>query len=203
MMRYIFLFLCIWQAGCRQAPPSSAKAYMEYLSDTKNGLKKVEMRNDIQVTALYQPTDLMVLNELEASAYATAAASPDSLKNKYMNISCFALAFSKHGREALDMNKGYGEYSALLQTLSFNMKDFILLTTDRNDTICVNDYLFQRTFNMSPANMLLLVFPAEKIRASEQLRLHVREFGLNTGNITFDFKTKNILNTPEVEWNDL
>jgi hypothetical protein len=88
---------------------------------------------------------------------------------------------------------GYQRYSALLNTLLFDMQDRIDLCTDRVPKVRLHSYQTIRTFGLSKRHTILLAFPRAAgggdlmSRRHAWLEIHVREFGLEIGDLAFRF----------------
>lgn len=189
---------CLIFYSCKHHPKVLSKEGLNlYIQDEGNGLKKSVTKNDILLSVSYRPRDLLVLQEWEH------AANKDSnllhtLKQKYAGQDYFIFELSKNNQEVIRQLGGFAQYSDLLHVLSFEMSGLVNITTNKNDTIALGDYAFEQNYGLGTANRLLFVFPAEKLKQADKYELNVREFGLNTGNLLFQFKRKDIEETPSL-----
>jgi hypothetical protein len=173
-----------------------------YIQDSDNGLLKSEEVNGIQAMLWYRPTDMLVHQEIGEEQVTQRAV--DSLRNKYNKHHYFLLSLSKQNKEALHTAPGsMSEYSELVQTLSFRMNNYVNLTTNKQDTIPVGDFILDRTYGLSSATSLLFVFAADKTIKSDWIQFNLNEFGLGTGNQRFRFALDDIENTPTIKFNTL
>lgn len=170
-----------------------------YIKDEENGLHKVAELNGTKVDVTYKPTDLWVQQEIEDEAAVTRA-QIDTIAGKYKSYYYFIVALSRNGMEALHQTGDMGEYSELLQTMSFRMQEYVNLTTSKQDTIPVADFMLNRTYGMSNATEILFVFSKEKANGQEWVQINLNEFGLNLGNQRFRFATKDLENTPRLKF---
>ena len=92
------------------------------------------------------------------------------------------------------MSEGYRAYSQWLQKLMFALQESIYLQTPTMDEVPLGMYHMERTFGLRKSRTFLLVFPAEingqnlLDADNDWLKLHVEEFGLGTGQLTFTFE---------------
>ncbi|MGH7596455.1 MAG: hypothetical protein ACREOI_08885 [bacterium] len=89
------------------------------------------------------------------------------------------------------MRAGRQAYSAWLQKLMFEMKDFIHLETASGDSIPPDLCRMERSYGLHKSRSFLLMFPSplQNDRKDQKLTLRLREFGLGTGQISFQIKT--------------
>lgn len=168
----------------------------KYIANEDNGLIKKAEINDTKIEVTYRPTDLWVHQELDSEAADTAKVS--ELRNKYSSYYYFIVSLSRNNKEALHQAGDFGTYSELVQTMSFRMAEYVTLTTARQDTIPVGDFMLNRTYGLSPATDLLFVFSKEKAKDKEWVQFNLNEFGLGIGNQRFRFRTKDIENAPKI-----
>ncbi len=165
----------------------------------ENDLTKEAGIDGYQVQLTYRPTDLLVHQELDGGPYDTAEVS--GLREKYGRYYYFILSLSRDSKEALhQLDGGMGQYSALVQTLSFRMREYVTLTTSARDTIPVADFMLNRTFGLSQSTDLLFVFAREKARNDEWVQFNLDEFGLGVGNQRFRFRREDLDNVPPLKF---
>jgi hypothetical protein len=197
MIRLVFV-LCLFYVGCSPSE-LTVEDLNAFLRDEENGLHKTAEMNGTQVAVTYKPTDLWVSQELDEGEVLTSSRL-DSLRKKYENYYYFIVSLSRNNKEALHQTGDMGEYSELLQTMSFRMSDYVTLTTTSRDTIPVADFMLNRTYGMSSATEILFVFNREKSKGQEWVQFNLNEFGLNVGNQRFRFATKDLEHTPKLKF---
>lgn len=174
----VYFFLLILTIGCSNSRPSvfrNKADLMRYIEDEKNGLyKKVNCDNDISMKLFSIPS--LLLNDFNASS------------NNFMYLK---LCYSKKNKELLPQVDG-SEYSALLQTLSFRMTEFIKVKLSQGKTIEPVGVYFQPTYNMATSNDVLIVLDRKDIDASPKLTIVIREFGVGVGKQSFQFFTDDL-----------
>lgn len=172
---------------------------IDYVQEKDNGLHLQQEANGILAEVTYKPTDLWVY--LETDDESVSLTQLDSLRKHYTKYHYFTLSLSKDNKEALHSAVGsMDQYSELVQTLSFRMRDYVTLTTSQQDTIPVGDFILDRTYGLSSATSLLFVFAKEKTEKVEWIQFNLNEFGLGTGNQRFRFRSKDITNTPTIRF---
>lgn len=160
-------------SGCRRTIHSKDEL-RRYIANKENGLlSEKKTHTGISVKLSYLPAVLL---------------------RKDMHIQdrhYFLFNLSKDGRELL-RQVDFNTYSDLLRVLSFRMAPLISLVADGKQPVQADDCFFQQTFGMTAANELLIVFDGRKIGKARRFNIKISEFGLNTGDLNFDFAAKDI-----------
>ncbi|HEY3405549.1 MAG TPA: hypothetical protein VGK59_19335 [Ohtaekwangia sp.] len=193
-MNRCYLLILLAFSACKPAV-LSPEALTAFVADEKNGLKKSVEVEGVKIEVAYRPTDLWIYQEIEDDIVSPGRI--DSLRSKYDRYLYFVVSLSKNNKEALhQVEGGFGQYSDLVQTLSFRMPEYTTLTTAVQDTIHMGDFTLNRTYGLSTATELLFVFNREKAVDSEWVQLNLNEFGLGVGNQRFRFATEDLKNVP-------
>lgn len=173
-MSFIVSLVIVLATNACHSGISSKSELRDYIHKSGNGLFKVlHFPNGVQVGLQYMPAELL------------------SKKLNVIDKFFFILSFSMQGKELLgqlDPNT----YSEMVQVFSFRMLPYINMRNGNKVSIQAMDCFFQQTFGMTGANELLVVFDARKIRGRKDLKIVVGEFGLNLGDMNFDFAVKDI-----------
>lgn len=190
------LFVCVVCAVVSCAPgPLSKDELVAYIREQEHGLKQSVTLGNTTVEVQYRPTDLWVAQELNDGQ--PQPSQLDSLRKKYDRYYYFILSLSRNNKEALhQVEEGFGQYSELVQTLSFRMPEYVTLTTAAQDTIPVGDFMLNRTYGMSSATEVLFVFSREKAAGQDWVQFNLNEFGLGVGNQRFRFKRSDLEAVP-------
>ncbi len=147
-----------------------------------------------------EPTDLLIAQELGGEV-ADSFTQLTELRKKYQNYDYFILSLSKDDKEALyKADRGYDQFSELVQTLSFRMASYVNMTTAGKDTIEVADYVFPRTYGMGGATSLMFVFNKEETNGDEWVQFNLKEFGMGLGNKNFRFRREDLDNVPKIDF---
>ncbi|MCG8385703.1 MAG: hypothetical protein MJA30_09195 [Cytophagales bacterium] len=158
-----------------------------YVLNPSNGLTISRSQENVQVRVSYHPTGLLLASDL-------GSADLVEQQKLYEGYHYFLISLSKEGKELLYNEQG--DFSNRLRTLAFNMSKYLNLTTSQADTIPVADYTFPRTFGMSGATQLLVVFDRSKTKEKDWVQLNMNEFGFGIGNQRFRFRVKDLENAP-------
>ena len=175
---------------------------IKYINDSKHGLLQQQEVNGIRVQVIYQPSSMMVAQELE-SVKKTDSATIDSLEKKYANQSYFLLKYSKNDKEAIRQLGSFARYSDMLQVLAFQMQGYVNITTSEQDTVALADYTFEQNYGMGDANTLLLVFTKDKLKSAGSIDVNVAECGFGIGDLKFSFKKEDIASLPKLDYTKL
>ncbi|WP_439698631.1 hypothetical protein ACFGVS_10865 [Mucilaginibacter sp. AW1-7] len=175
--------------SCKRKTVSLA-GLIAYVNDPENGLQKTQQTGKIKTVLTYKPWQTMMFNE---GGLNNKDRRSDSLK--FQDKLFFVFSLSANNKELLKQLE-FSQYSEMVQVLAFRMKNFIDVVPDDGKPVEPTDCIFQQTYGMGVANNLLVVFDKEKLMTADNLKFEVREFGLNTGNLNFGIKTKDITDIP-------
>lgn len=195
-MRFFVVFLCFLLISCGPNTVSTDEELQAYILDEDNGLVKKWNDGDLNVDIILRPSESLVAQEIGKGRPDTTTVS--RLRKKYSKNLYFMMSVSKGDAEALHSLDGFGEYSEVLQVLSFRMNEFVRLTTSENDTIPVADFLLNRTYGLTRSTDILFVFSNEKIKDDRWIQFEFNEFGLKTGIQKFRFNTADIYAAPTI-----
>ncbi len=202
-MKIYIQFIFIMLSGACRPDFLDKDQLVEYINDGDNGLTKTEMVEDVEVTVTYKPGDLLILQEngwnqsISTSDYA-------KLNEKYSYHNYFTLSLSSNNKEVINLAQvGAGNYSTLVETLSFRMKEYANMTTSEQDTVSVADYIYSPTYGMGSSNTLLFVFAKEKIDQDEWIQVNLKEFGLGLESMNFRFSQKDLKETPAIKFTEI
>lgn len=172
----------------------------QYVLDPDNGLSKARTTGPVDIKVTYRPTDLLVSQSLSEMATPYEI---DSLRNGFGQQEYFILSIAANGKEIETYALNQTKFGERVQTLAFGMDDYVRIITDRQDTIPVSDYFYQRTYGVGKTSDFLMAFEAEKLRRSENFRFQIGEFGLGTGDQNFKFETRRLNELPKLEPDEL
>jgi len=205
MNRYLLLVtgLVLAVAGCQSRQRlMSKREFLKYINDPGHGLVQKTKVKDIDVQISYEPSSLLVAQELTAAGQRDTSVL-HTLEKKYSTNYYFLLKFSKNNKELIRQLGSFSQYSDMVQVLSFQMHQFVNLTTAAHDTVEMSDYAFEQTYGMSNANTLLLAFPREKIGKADKVDVNLAECGFGIGSLKFDFDKKDLDQIPRLDYNRL
>ncbi len=167
---------------------TSKEKLIEYINNPENGLQKTNQVGQIKTVLTYKPWQLMALgNKINKKVV-----------EKYDDKLYFILSLSANNKELL-RQLPYAQYSEMVQVLAFRMNGFIDLVADNQKPEEPEECIFQQTYGMGFANNLLIVFKKEKLLEADRIRLRIKEFGLNTGNLNYEIKTQDIKVLEEIK----
>lgn len=175
---------------------SSQADLMEYVADEGHGLSITSETGGIETSCSLKPTDLLVLQELEAS---TMNVSVQEIKSGYEENLYFILSYSYEGGELVTApNLSIEGYSDLVQIFSYGLAEYITLSTSTGKKIDLKYSAFQPTYGSGASSSLLLVFPRQDIHHEDWVQVNVREMGLGTGKLSFRYLVKDINDIPSL-----
>jgi hypothetical protein len=186
--------------SCRQAREVMSRAELtQYINDSDHGLVQQQQVGGLTARLQYQPSALLVAQELETSDQKDSA-NIAALERKYGSSYYFVLKLSKDGKEAIRQLGSFERYSSMVSVLSFELPRLVNLTTPQRDTVALTDYLFEQSYGMSDGNSILLAFAKEKLKNKSEIEINVAECGLGVGALKFRFHTQDLENTPRLAY---
>jgi hypothetical protein len=108
---------------------------------------------------------------------------------------------SRNEKELLSTTpKNRQEFWAMVNQLSFGMRNKVHLFTQSKDTIELLDYNYPRMYGMSQATTMLFVYPRDKKYLKEAtLNFSIEDLGTYTGEVKFKIATDKINNEPSLK----
>lgn len=200
---------------------TSLEEYEKFVRSNDSPYMSQVVRNGIKVTVRYIPTDEMLiqnyrqLEQLKKSVKTDSSASPVSVEEAireaedelsearalYDNSLYFAVTFGyddgKRDVEYEQLKRGFQVYSEWTQKLQFRMYEYITLESPDAGAVSLSLYRLERSFGITKDRVFLLAFPETFNRVhlrQSGVTLHIAEFGLDTGNLSFTIDTKNTVN---------
>lgn len=199
--KYSLIFLIIPIILCFGSCKPSAvnsKQMEAYIEKSGNGLIKSNNEKQVKVSVNFRPSDLLVEQELKAFPYTTLK-TIDSLRNIYQKNLYFVLHMSYKEQEVLTGLVGESnKFSEMVEKLSFEMNNYISLTTDIGDTLQLLDFVYPRMYGMSGGTDIMFVFENKIHSGIEELHFNLNECGLNIGKMQFPFKVRDIYSIPRL-----
>lgn len=182
------LLLALLTSACSRT--MSYEKMVEFINNPENGLVQKKSINGIDFKLTYQPTDLLVFNELRGND-TISEEQLNETRMKYLGQHYFILSVSSGGKEILSNASNRQSFSIMVNQLSFGMGSKVLLTTDERDTLNLLDFQSPRYFGMAESTDILFAFRKNMVN-TKSLLFTLSEFGLKTGDLRFVFDTENI-----------
>lgn len=198
---------CLWLLvaamgffSCNSTPRVVSKSeLLKYIQKPGNGLTHTREANGFNIQLVYQPASLLIGRELQESGKGDSATLHE-LEKKYQNYYYFTVRLSRNGQEAIRQLGSFARYSSMVQVLSFQMDQFVNLTTNLHDTIPLTDFLFEQTYGMSTSNNVLLGFSKAALGKSDRMDVNIGEFGLGAGVMQFPFRREDLEQVPVLNY---
>lgn|SRR6185437_75994 len=174
---------------------------LKYINDPGHGLVQKNAVEDVAVSLSFEPSSLLVAHDLETAGRKDSA-TINALQRKYSPNYYFLLKLSKNNKELLRQLPSFGDYSEMVEVLSFRMQQYINLTMER-DTVAMSDYAYEQTYGMGDANSLLIAFPRAKVGGDGRFDVNLAECGFGIGALKFSFQKKDLDRVPSLDYNRL
>lgn len=195
----LFLALIILLTSCRKtAKVTDAVSYLKYIENKDNGLVK-EYKNEelgLQISVQYKSPVYMAIKEFDTENFRYD--SMTAIAGEYDGAYHFGFKISSavNGYDVIKAKLAPKEYLDRITYLSTDVsKDFKLVMG--LDTLPCAICHFERTFNITPHNEFMLVFPGNT-KSKENIKLIYDDKTFGIGKLEFDFKRKHFLNIPDL-----
>lgn len=187
---YVLIISCF--LSCNLRSDKNHAELLKEVNDEKNGFTQTKEINGVKLSLTYRPTELMVSQELEQ--IGDIKVSKDSLINKYKKNLYFILNYSKNDKEILSsISESRQKFNEVQNTLTFGMRDKVVLVNNKKDTIPFLDYNFPRTYGMARSTSLLFIFKKdENFDDSNTVTFTVNDIGLGIGDVKFKYSLNTI-----------
>jgi hypothetical protein len=108
---------------------------------------------------------------------------------------------SRKGQELLNSATGSrNEFGAMVNQLAFDMDQKVHVYTSKKDTLELLDYIYPRTYGMTPYTTMMFVYPRDKKYLQEEyLNFSIQDLGFFTGEVKFKIPTKKLKNEPHLK----
>ena len=171
------------------------KAYSEWVKDGDNGLRVSKEIMDYRYELQHRPAELVVLQELngnvtDKSAFTNRVKEMEDLQ--YYNLHLFG----PNGKAVISQSAGEQYFQRLEYYTSIAQQD-ISLTQDGDTLPCVL-YHFERYYDLSPYNTLVLGFPKSENPSAERT-LVFNDRALSMGPVKFNISASDFNNIPSLQ----
>lgn len=198
---YIAILFFILLSGCAVHELAPAD-YMQWVKDEENGLHVSKRMGDHIFSLQYKPSEFEALlhmknNEVSRLRLNQATASMNELQY-------YTFCISSPGKKdpAASAAVDDADYNQRLNYLMFDMQnDFMLI--DGKDTLTCAFYHYERNFNVSPDNNILLGF--EQVNTSNQIQdktILYDDHLLETGAVLLTIKAEDLKSVPTLKLNN-
>lgn len=193
----VFLSALFGFISCRQSIVDH-KQMEAYIEKSVNGLTKANDDKKIKVSVTFRPSDFLVEQQLQSMKPFTRQ-TIDSLRTMYGRNIYFVLHLAYRDKEVLTgFADDVAKFSDMVDKFSFEMGNYVSLTTEKGDTLQLLDFVYPRMYGMSGSTDIMFSFENKIKPGTNELNFNLSEFGLNTGKMQFPFKVKDIASVPHL-----
>lgn len=201
----ITFFIGVSLTGCGGRKRSPGEMY-KWMNNPQNGLIQTSTSGYINYRLKYIPPEILAYRE---SLYSNPNNTYDSLCHEYNNALTFLLKISitlpdgETVDPALGLSSNYGEYSNIINEMSFNMREYIWLLTG-DDLIYPDLAHFESTVEVQNEKTFYIVFSRpEELKELMNKRGNIdfvfNDLFFGTGINHFQFRGKAIKNIPKLK----
>jgi len=169
-----------------------------YIAQTDHGLIYTHDDKRVKASVKYKPFDFLVDQQLQAIT-SFSGNTIDSLRGIYAKNLYFVLHLTSRDQEVLSGFSGDAHtFSEMVEKLSFDMGNYVSLTTEKGDTLQMVDFVYPRMYGMSGSTDIMFAFENKIPSDTHELSFNLSEFGLNIGKMKFTFTVKDIISVPKL-----
>ena len=197
-MRYrlyiIIIFLFVYGLiSCAEREVETVSELQEYVNDTENGLRKVKIRNDLDLEVIYRPKDLVLAQQLD-DVYELK--EREKVKKQFDSLEYFILHLSRQGHEIEnDYTSDQLKRSEILNYFSGGILNDLAIIHN-NEVLRPIDIAYIQTFGAGSATSVMVIFKNHKMQRSGDLKFCFHDTMLGTGMHEFLFDTHDIQSIP-------
>lgn len=184
--------------SCQRTTVKDATEYVRYIDNPENGLIKEYSFADkgFKLMGCYKTPEYSAIKEIGPDAFNTdnfREMAKDFEGGYHFN---FVISSIQSGYDAIKGKLSPNEYIDRITYMSGAIRNDFKLVAGL-DTIPCSVCHFERTYNISPDNIIMLVFPYTSV-VDTDLKLIYEDKIFGVGSIVMDFKNKDIKNTPKL-----
>lgn len=184
--------------ACRQKLKPAA--YVQYVENVKNGLRKTVKVAEWEYTVQYRPADLITLTESKGiyNAGFVKKRATQLQGTAWFNIS-FRLADGKVSPMRYDLSSRQ-EYEVRFNYFLNEAVKAIKLIHAGKDTLAPMSYLFENNYNLTPQETMIVGFqlPTGTAVGDNDMQLCYEDRIFKTGIIKTQFKKEDLDNIPKL-----
>lgn len=189
----IILSFSVAMFSCHQEKISK-NALIQFVQDPDNGLTQTIKRNGIEIKLTYKPIDLVALQNFASDAIINDSLF-ESTKHQFSNYLYFILSISKNGQDFLAADPNL---SSNLNTLAFNMEEYVSMINGEGDTVSLTDFQTPRFFGVSTSSQTLLVFEKPE-NFNKIIAIHLKSIGTAITSTYFEFNKQDLESVPQLD----
>ncbi|MBK8705978.1 MAG: hypothetical protein IPN33_22105 [Saprospiraceae bacterium] len=176
-----------------------AEDYVEWIQDPGNGFRKEKTIADLTFSAQFKPFEYIVCLEEKKNEIADSVVRRKVSELNGMQYYDLKISLNASGRELLKHElTSTQQYQERVNYFAFGMQNDIQLI-DGPDTLACELYHFERSYDASPATVILLGFPVSKHNTSGDKTLLLYDRTFNSGLLKFTFSKKELKNLPKLQ----
>jgi hypothetical protein len=193
MTNKLLIGLVILMLGACKPKQLSPEQYMGWVNDKDNGLVKTETIGKVKYTVVYRPNDYQLAKSLiDQDSFA--------LKSSKARNHAFIIKMEPADGKTQVLTIDATEREEPFQRINYYLSEaqqYISLV-EGNDTLAPNNYIYERYYNVSPSQNLVLGFSQNKGLGSQDLQLVVEDKIFKTGKIYFRFDASTLKDIPKL-----
>lgn len=176
--------------GCGRQTLQS-EDYIKWIEDSKNGLVKTETYGKVKYTVAYRPADY---NKAKSLLNNDSFQITNSNKKNHSFIIKMEPVDGKTQVLVIDAIEKQEPFQRINYYLSEAQNHIKLI--EGNDTLPSTNYIYERYYNLSPSQNMVIGFEQKQALGSNDLVFILEDKIFNTGKIAFNFNQKTLKNIP-------
>lgn len=188
----IFLTILLVLMGC-ETKELEPEQYIRWVDDKENGLIKEESIGKIKYTVSYRPSDYQKAKYLLDN-------DTFGLKHSETKNHAFIVKMEPIDGKTQILTINAREKEEPFQRINYYLSEaqnYISLL-EGADTVNVSNYIYERFYNVSPAQNLVMGFQQNQNLGESDLSFIMEDKIFNTGKIIFNFSKTDLKNIPKL-----
>jgi len=193
------LFLCVLYTSSCSQKNLGTNAYLKYVQDIDNGLKKVIRTGEWEYTMQYKPYDYIICQECRNAC--TEDIRKERMKT-LLGTAWFNISFKRANADVSPLKYQVSspeEYNNRLDYfLNHTAKDIQLIYG--GDTLRPSSYLFETNYNLTPQETIVVGFllPGEKGQTDNDMQLTYTDRVFKNGIIKATYSSETLHKIPKL-----
>ena len=192
----LFLLLFISLHGCKQERLEPGQ-FMQWVDNYDHGLVKTEIVGKVKYTVAYRPWNYQLARSL-------ASGDSFALESGQAKNHCFIVKMEpvdgKTPVLTIDAKQKEEPFMRISYYLDQAQRDMQLL--EGSDTLKVQSYIYERLYNVSPNQTLVVGFSQQDSLGSKDIDFIMEDRALSTGKMTFHFSRETLKHIPQLITNE-
>ncbi|GGG59611.1 hypothetical protein GCM10011378_39500 [Hymenobacter glacieicola] len=176
--------------------------YKMYLQEPSNGLSHTREISSVTVCCTYQPTDLLVAQELVATSNISSKVI-DSVRRNYAGKTYLVLSLAQNKAEI--ENQYITDQPLFTRALTYLNSGiaqdvYVVTVKPQHDSVAALAALYPRQYGTTGRSTVLLVFDTHQLDLTHGFTLAYHDTQFQLGSLRFPFREEALTNLPKLKF---